>query len=89
MASTLSVEDQVIDILLQTGTCDLDDLVRRCSPLTWNQAFLAVDRLNRDGEIMLVPKSRGMYTVTVSTAGGVGRINIHHPNHKEVRSCLR
>ena len=90
MASTMSVEDQVIDILLQTGTCDLDDLVRRCSPLTWNQAFLAIDRLSRGGEIMLVPKSRGTYTVTVPTAGAVGRINIHsHPNHKEVRSCLR
>jgi hypothetical protein len=26
--------------------------------------FLAVDRLSRNGEIMLVPMGRGMYTVT-------------------------
>ena len=90
LASTMSVEDQVIDTLLQTATCDLDDLIRRCSPLTWNQAFLAIDRLSRGGEIMLVPKRRGTYTVTVPAAGAVGPININsHPNHKEVRSCLR
>jgi hypothetical protein len=64
MASTMTVEDQVIDVLLQTGPCDLDDLIHCCPTLTWNQVFLVVDRLSRRGEISLVPKGRGTYTVT-------------------------
>jgi hypothetical protein len=37
--------------------------MRQCANLTWNQVFLAVDRLSRRGEIRLVPRSRGAYTV--------------------------
>jgi hypothetical protein len=58
------VDNQVIDILHRTGACDLEEITRYCPTLTWNQVFLAVDRLSRHGEITLVPRGRGMYTVT-------------------------
>ena len=64
MAQQTTVEDQVIDILLLTRTCDLEEVTRRCSNLTWNQVFLAVDRLSRRGELMLLPRGRGSYTLT-------------------------
>jgi hypothetical protein len=64
MAQHTTVEDQVIDIMLQRRTCDLEEVTRQCPNLTWNQVFLAVDHLSRNGELMLMPRGRGTYTVT-------------------------
>jgi hypothetical protein len=64
MTQEVSVEDQVIDLMHYQGTCDLEEVMRQCANLTWNQVFLAVDHLSRNGELMLVPRGRGTYTVT-------------------------
>jgi hypothetical protein len=64
MAQHTPVEAQVIDIMLHTRTCDLEEVTRQCANLTWNQVFLAVDRLSRSGELLLLPRGRGLYTVT-------------------------
>jgi hypothetical protein len=64
MARHTIVEDQVINMLHKTHACDIEEITRQCTNLTWNQVFLAVDRLSRSGEITLVPRGRGMYTVT-------------------------
>ena len=64
MAQHTIVEDQVIDVLRSAKFCDLEEVTRQCANLTWNQVFLAVDRLSRSGELMLVPRGRGAYTVT-------------------------
>ena len=64
MAQHTTVEDQVIDIAAQSPSCDLEEVTRQCPNLTWNQVFLAVDRLSRSGELMLLPRGRGLYTVT-------------------------
>jgi hypothetical protein len=54
----------VMEIVLRSPDCDLEELVLECPGLTWNQVFLAVDRLSRSGELMLMPRGRGLYTVT-------------------------
>ena len=59
MTQHTAAEDQVIDVMLHTRTCDFEKVTRQCPNLTWNQVFLAVDRLSRSGEIMLVPRDRG------------------------------
>ena len=64
MGLHITVEDQVIGVLHRTQTCDLEEVTRQCTNLTWNQVFLAIDRLSRSGEIMLMPRGRGMYTLT-------------------------
>jgi hypothetical protein len=64
MTQEITVEDQVIDVLHHTRACDLEEIMRQCANLTWNQVFLAVDRMSRRGEIRLVPRGRGAYTVT-------------------------
>jgi len=64
MALQTTVEDQVVGVLHRTHTCDLEEVIRQCTNLTWNQVFLAVDRLSRSGEILLVPLGRGMYALT-------------------------
>ena len=42
MALHTTVEDQVIGVLHRTHTCDLEEVTRQCTNLTWNQVFLAV-----------------------------------------------
>jgi hypothetical protein len=64
MAQHTTVENQVIDIVHKTHACDLEEITHHCTGLSWNQVFLAVDRLSRSGEIMLLPRGRGLYTVT-------------------------
>ena len=64
MAQSTTVEVQVIDIVHRAGACDLEEITRQCANLTWNQVFLAIDSMSRRGEIMLVPRGRGLYTVT-------------------------
>ncbi|MEY4704692.1 MAG: hypothetical protein RL042_888 [Nitrospirota bacterium] len=58
------VEDLVIGILQKAQVCDLEDVTRQCTGFTWNQVFLAVDHLSRNGEILLRPTGRGTYMVT-------------------------
>ena len=50
MAQQTTAEDQVIDIVHRADACDLEEVTRQCTNLTWNQVFLAVDRLSRSGE---------------------------------------
>jgi hypothetical protein len=57
------VEYQVIDLVQQAQACDLEEIMRYCPNLTWNQVFLAVDGLSRSGKLRLVPRGRGLYTV--------------------------
>jgi hypothetical protein len=64
MEQHTAVEDQVIDVMRHTRICDLEAITRQCPDLTWNQVFLAVDRLSRRGEIRLVPRGLGLFTVT-------------------------
>jgi hypothetical protein len=63
MAQEITVEKQIIDVMHYSGSCDLEEVTHQCPNLTWNQVFLAVDRLSRRGEIKLMPRGRGTYTV--------------------------
>jgi|CXWL01.1.fsa_nt_gi hypothetical protein len=65
MTQQPTVEDQVIDIVGRNRACDLEEVMRQCINLTWNQVFFAVDQLSRRGEIRLTPKGRGTYTVAL------------------------
>ena len=63
MAQEITVEKQIIDVMHYSDSCDLEEVTHQCPNLTWNQVFLAVDRLSRRGEIRLVPSGSGTYTV--------------------------
>ena len=64
MTQHTTVEDQLIAMLHRAHACDLEEVIRQWTNLTWNQMYLAVDRLSRSGKLMLVPRGRGLYTVT-------------------------
>jgi hypothetical protein len=65
MTQQPTVEDQVIDIVRRNRACDLEEVMRQCINHTWNQVFFAVDELSRRGEIRLMPKGRGTYTLAL------------------------
>lgn len=48
-----TVEDTIFDILQRTGPCSLDVVVQQLLPYDWNEIFAAVDRMSRDGRIVL------------------------------------
>lgn len=53
----------VMDIVLRTPGCDLEDIVHDCPGLTWNQVFLEIDRLSREGSVILNLQQPGHYSV--------------------------
>jgi hypothetical protein len=57
------VRCHILEAVMQTNECDLEELVRVSPSFTWNQVFLEVDRLSRTGELCLLPKGKGQYAV--------------------------
>lgn len=56
---------QIVSILKRYPKCLLDELVRACPDLTWNQVFTEIDRMSRDGKVLLAQKSPGVYIVSL------------------------
>jgi hypothetical protein len=46
-------EKAVIEMLRRTGPCCLDDLVTYLPNLSWGEVFVAVDRMSRDGRLLI------------------------------------
>ena len=61
-----SADRQVLEVIVRSPGTALDDIVLECPDLTWNQVFIAIDRLSRDGALKLTPKGHGLYTVHLS-----------------------
>ena len=66
MAHLSNIGQQVMEIIVHQPGTTLDDIVLECPDLTWNQVFIAIDRMSREGTINLTPKGRGVYTVQFS-----------------------
>jgi len=70
MVSHTPVTDRILGTVQRTHGCDLDTLTNSLSDLSWSQVFLEVDRLSRQGEVLV-------------TFGTGGRYMIRLPEHKE------
>ena len=53
--------------LEQNGPCTLETLARKLATCTWNQMFMAIDRLSREGAITLRPYSRFQYLASLAS----------------------
>jgi hypothetical protein len=53
----------VLEVVFRSPGCDLEELVLECPELTWNQIFLEVDRLSREGCVILNLLRPGHYSV--------------------------
>jgi hypothetical protein len=56
-------EHRIMEVIVRSPECELEELVLKCEGLTWNQVFLAIDRLSRGGDVQLTLKRPGVYTV--------------------------
>lgn len=60
------MDQQIIETLREHGGVHLDDLVNRHPAAGWSSVFLAVDRLSRSGQIVLLPCGRGDYRLMLT-----------------------
>ncbi|MGQ0666644.1 MAG: hypothetical protein ACT4O4_06385 [Nitrospiraceae bacterium] len=65
MTAAMTPATQIMDVLAHSDGCLLEDLVRECPDLTWNQIFLELDRLSRTGDVGLRLRGAGQYVVTL------------------------
>ncbi len=77
MATFSDISRRVMEIVIRSPGCDVDELVLKCPDLTWNQVFLELDRLSREGRFTLKQKGPGLYSVTSSTDVAVTVEAIH------------
>lgn len=63
MSNHDQIDRQVMEAIGRTPSCELDDIACECVGLTWNQVFLAIDRLSREGTVQLEPRGRGRYAI--------------------------
>lgn len=61
----MNIESAILDEIRRQGPCSMDELVRRLSGFTWNQVFSVLDRLSREGKLLIQCKRRFEYEVTV------------------------
>jgi hypothetical protein len=53
--------------LEQNGPCTLETLARKLATCSWNQVFMLIDNLSREGAITLRPYARFQYLVSLAS----------------------
>jgi hypothetical protein len=59
---------RVLGIVRKQKMCDLDELILECTSYNWTNVFLEVERLSQSGELHLLLRKTGEYTVTLPRA---------------------
>lgn len=65
MASTVNVESAIRIELTSRGPCTLDALLHRLHQFSWSEVFAAIDRLSREGRLVLRHPTRFGYEVSM------------------------
>jgi len=60
----MPIEEAVVETLQRSGPCCLDDVVTYLPNFSWGEVFLAVDRMSRDGRVVL--RQLGYLTYEIS-----------------------
>ena len=50
--SSVDVHDAVLHRLEEVGTCLFNDLVDALGEYAWNEVFMAVDKMSRNGDVV-------------------------------------
>jgi hypothetical protein len=56
--------NHIMEVIIRSPGCLLEEVVLECPGLTWNQVFTEIDRMSRNGQVRLAVKGPGLYTVT-------------------------
>jgi hypothetical protein len=63
MASHTPVTDRILGTVQRMHGCDLDALTNSLTDLSWGQVFLEVDRLSREGQVLVTLGAGGRYLI--------------------------
>jgi hypothetical protein len=63
MASHTPVTDRILGTVQRMHGCDLDTLTNSLTDLSWGQIFLEVDRLSREGQVLVTLGAGGRYLI--------------------------
>lgn len=63
MSSQPHADHRVLEVIVRSPGSVLDDIVLECPDLTWNQVFIVIDRLSREGILQMTPAGRGQYAI--------------------------
>ncbi len=63
MASSSGLTKRVLGEVKRTHGCDLDTLRHHLPDLSWSQIFLEVDRLSREGQLLVTYGTEGRYMI--------------------------
>jgi len=63
--SSVDVHDAVLHRLEEVGTCLFNDLVDALGEYAWNEVFIAVDKMSRNGELILYHPGRSPLRVSL------------------------
>jgi hypothetical protein len=62
------IENAIFEKLRESGPCSLDDIVKALSnSISWGEIFLAVDRMSRDGRLVLHQYSYSAYQISLGS----------------------
>jgi len=71
-------ESRILQEIEKLGSCTLDELVQAIQDYTWVQVFIMVDRLSRNGAVILRHPTPFEYVVEIGT-----RLMLRHPTSSE------
>ncbi|MBH0197606.1 MAG: hypothetical protein HP494_18925 [Nitrospira sp.] len=60
--------EKIIQVIIRSPDCSLEEVVLECPDLTWNQVFSEIDCMSRTGQVRLTPKGPGRYGVSRATS---------------------
>ena len=59
------IEAAIVETLQRSGPCCLDDVVTSFPNSSWGEVFAAVDRMSRDGRVLLRQRGFSAYQITL------------------------
>ncbi|TLY40508.1 MAG: hypothetical protein E6K59_10895 [Nitrospirae bacterium] len=65
MTHEQTVADRIIEAVSRSPGCFIEDLTLACSDLPWKQVFIEVDRMSRNGRLLLERKGPGVYIINL------------------------
>jgi hypothetical protein len=68
MTSHSAVTNRILGEVKRTHGCDLDTLADSLPELSWNQVFLEIDRLSRQGQVLVTFGTGGRYMIRLPGA---------------------
>ena len=59
------IENAIVEKLQKGGPCGLDDVVTSLPNSSWGEVYIAVDRMSRDGRVLLHQLGYSSYQITL------------------------